>query len=499
MEHFYKSASKLVVVFFILFFACILPVFCTDDATGRIMGKVLSSDGEMMIAGIIIVDEEGNSWRETTNDYGGYVLRLAPGTYTLTYDKGSEFSQYTKEITVESYKTYYQKDVRLTQLFDSYSLGWIAGDIHQHSIYSDGLDELDDLITANASCGLYWGFLTDHDTSRGVPEWRGSTGNVIVFTESDGTKRTFSGFAGDEVTSTFGHFQSIGTGMVFDRYEINLTEAELTSKDKNSIRRDKGIYIARQIKAAGGIPQINHPYSVTNMGALNFISEDDWEYFSYFDTFEIWNGYFICPDGRFTNKGSENQNYTAKLTWYSILNNVRNGGKFLAATGGTDDHDSSGYASAKNRASFGRAPQTVGEYYLLCRYEGKYAGVPTTYVFLGEESIDQQNVMDATKAGRSFISNGPVVICTVGDSVYGDEIEAIDGKVVVSCNVFARDGISSIRVVKNGDVVKEIGLDMVQSFNEDIAIEGLESGDWMLFEVLGDFNDYAITNPYFVK
>lgn len=499
MEHFYKLVSKLAVVVFILFFICVFPGFCVDDATGRVMGKVLSSDGEMMIAGIIIVDEEGNSWRETTNDYGGYVLRLAPGTYTLTFDKGAEFSQYTKEITVESYKTYYQKDVRLTQLFDSYSMGWIAGDIHQHSIYSDGLDDLDDLVTANASCGLYWGFLTDHDTSRGVPEWRGATGSVVVFTESNGTRRTFSGFAGDEVTSTFGHFQSIGTGMVFDRYEINLTETELTSKDKDSIRREKGIYIARQIKAAGGIPQINHPYSVTNMGAMNFIAEDDWKYFSYFDTFEIWNGYFICPDGRFTNKGSENQNYIAKLAWYSILNNVKDGGKFLAATGGTDDHDSSGYASAKNRASFGRIPQTVGEYYLLCRYEGKYAGVPTTYVFLGDDAVDQKNVMDAIRAGHSFISNGPVVICTVGDSVYGDKIETVDGKVVVSCNVFARDGISLIRVVKNGEVFKEISLDMVQSFNEDVMLEGLESGDWVLFEVLGDFNDYAITNPYFVK
>lgn len=490
---------KNAVLILLLSFVCIFSAFSVDDTTGRVMGKVLSSDGEMMIAGIIIVDEEGNSWRETTNDYGGYVLKLEPGTYTLTFDKGPEFSQYTKQIVVESYKTYYQKDVRLTQLYDSYAKGWIAGDIHQHTIYSDGLDEVDELVTANASCGLYWGFLTDHDTSRGVSEWRNATGSVVVFTEADGTKRTFNGFAGDEISSTFGHFQSIGTGMVFDRYEINLTESELTSKDKNSIRREKGIYIAQQIKATGGIPQINHPYSVTNMGALNFVAADDWEYFSYFDTFEIWNGYFICPDGRYTSKGSENQNYTAKMTWYSILNNVKNGGKFLAATGGTDDHDSSGYAAAKERTTFDRDPENVGEYYQLCRYEGKYAGVPTTYVYLGKEDISQENVMQAIKEGHSFISNGPVVICTVGSSVYGEEVEAVNGKLTANCDIFARDGISTIRVVKNGEIVKEIGLDMVQSYQEDIVIEGLESGDWFLFEVLGDYNDYAITNPYFVK
>lgn len=494
-----RSTFRFAFALFVVLCVFVQASFCSDDATGRIMGKVLSSDGEMMVAGIVIVDEEGNSWRETTNDYGGYVLRLAPGTYTLTFDKGPEFSQYKKTVNVESYKTYYQKDVRLAQLFDSYSMGWVAGDAHQHSVYSDGLDELDELVTANASCGLYWGFLTDHDTSRGVPEWRGATGSIVVFTEPDGTKRTFNGFAGDEITSTFGHFQSIGTGMVFDRYEINLTEAELTSKDKNSIRRDKAIYIARQIKAAGGVAQINHPYSVTNMGALNFIDANDWEYFSYFDTFEVWNGYFICPDGRFTNKGFENQNYTAKMTWYSILNNVRNGGRFIAATGGTDDHDSSGYASAKDRALFGKDPSTIGEYYLLCRYEGKYAGVPTTYVHLGRKDFGQDDVMDALKGGHSFISNGPVVICTVGSSVYGEEVEAVDGRVIVSCDVFARDGISLIRIVRNGETFKEIQVPMEQSFKGDVVLDGLSSGDWFLFEVLGDYNDYALTNPFFVK
>ena len=58
---------------------------------------------------------------------------------------------------------------RLQPLFDSYAKGWIAGDCHQHTFYSDGVDPVEDVMIGNAANGVYFGFLTDHNTSRGVP------------------------------------------------------------------------------------------------------------------------------------------------------------------------------------------------------------------------------------------------------------------------------------------------------------------------------------------
>lgn len=181
---------------------------------GNVRGKVLSGNGDMMIAGIIIVDEENNAYRATTNAYGGYHLELAPGKYTITFTKGFEFDTYTTTVEVESLKTYYLRDVRLNQLTDSYASGWIAGDLHQHSTYSDGADSIANLAIANASAGIYWGFLTDHNSSRGVPEWR-ETSSVNVLTEVTGAKRTFFGMA-----VTLDLMSKLG-GVSYEEYFVN--------------------------------------------------------------------------------------------------------------------------------------------------------------------------------------------------------------------------------------------------------------------------------------
>lgn len=204
---------------------------------GKVRGKVLSDNGDMLVAGILVIDQGNNAYRTTTNAYGGYILQLAPGQYTLIFNKGIEFSTKTVEVTVESLKIYYLQDVRLSQLNDSYADGWIAGDCHQHSNYSDGADTIDSAAVANASAGLYWGFLTDHNVSRGCAEWRETS--VNVYTQINGEKRIFMGFDGVENTTEFGHFNTLGTGMTFDKYEIGFTEAERSSAQKNDYAREK--------------------------------------------------------------------------------------------------------------------------------------------------------------------------------------------------------------------------------------------------------------------
>jgi len=467
-----------------------------DVKPGTVRGKILSDSGDMLVAGIIVVDEENNSYRTTTNAYGGYSLLLAPGNYQLTFTKGFEFSTYTTNISVESLKTYNLRDTRLTMLSDMYSAGWIAGDLHQHTYYSDGADSPESAMIANAASNIYWGFLTDHDNSRGVPEWREA--DVSVYTEADGTKRRFVGFAGSEATTEFGHFNSLGTGMTFDKYEIKFTDSERSSSTKKTIAREKMIYIAEQIQRQGFVAQMNHPYSLTNMGAMNYISTDDMELLTAFDTIEIWNAYFTVPDGRFTVKNTDNQNYASKVLWYGILNNVKNGGKFVPATSGTDNHDSSGYTSGEIRNAFVNTPTNANEYQQLCRYSGKYSGCVATYAYLGDKEINQDNVLAAITAGHSFLTNGPMLKCNVGGKIFGDTVTANEGSITFTNDIFCADGMQTIRFVKNGEIIKTITLDNLTSYQEDVTLNGLASGDWVLIEVLGDWGCYAISNPVFI-
>lgn len=287
----------------------------------------------MLIAGIVITDEEGGIVRQTTNAYGGYELCLEPGTYTLTFSKGAEYATEEKTVEVESLKTKYLPDVRLTQLYDSYAKGWIAGDCHQHTYYSDGVDSVQSLMISNASVGLYWGFLTDHNTSRGVPEWT-SPISVNVASDEKGALRPFVGFDGVEVTTEFGHFNSLGSGLTLETYDMNLREAERASEDKANFIREKMLYMIDSIKRVGGIAQMNHPYSSTTMGAVNWIEPDDYELLDSFETIEVWNGYFVPPDGIYTEGNSMNQNYQSKLMWFELLNAMKDGHTFHAATGG---------------------------------------------------------------------------------------------------------------------------------------------------------------------
>ncbi len=466
---------------------------------GIVRGKVTDTNSCMIPAVILVEAEDGTAYRAFTNAMGGYTISLEPGAYTLTFSKGHEYDTVVREVEVESLKTYYEPDVRLTPLYDSYAKGWVAGDCHQHTFYSDGIDAVEEVMLGNAANGLYFGFLTDHNTSRGVPEYNGAT--LFNVRTENGEHRYFRGMDGVEVTSEFGHYNALGTGLTLETYDLKFTEAERNSPEKMQIVREKIMYIADCITRVNGLAQMNHPYSVTTMGMANWIDAADYEVFDMYDTMEIWNGYFCPPDGAyFTTENSMNQNYSSKLLWYKLLNGMKEGHRFHAATGGTDNHDVSGAASAKVRAKIAENPADLQEYYDTWVAKAKYNGMPATYAYLGGKELTMENAMEAIKAGHSFVTSGPIVLADVKGKIYGEKVEAASGEALsINCDVWNRDGLKEVRVIVNGEVNATISASG-ESFKGDITItRDWESNDWVLLEVLGtDMCQYAITNPIII-
>ncbi len=484
------------------------PVLLTSEAqaasanlatAGIVRGKVTDTNSSMIPAVILVEAPDGSAYRAFTNAMGGYTISLEPGTYTLTFSKGHEYNTVVREVEVESLKTHYQPDVRLEPLYDSYSRGWVAGDCHQHTFYSDGIDAVEDVMLGNAANGVYFGFLTDHNTSRGVPEYNGMT--LFNVRTENGQPRYFRGMDGVEVTSEFGHYNALGTGLTLETYDLKFTEAERNSPEKMQIVREKIMYIADCITRVGGLAQMNHPYSVTTMGMANWIDAADYEVFDMYDTMEIWNGYFCPPDGAyFTTENSMNQNYTSKLLWYKLLNGMKEGHAFHAITGGTDNHDVSGAASAKVRGKIAEAPADLQSYYDTWVARAKYNGMPATYVYLGDKELTMENATAAVKAGHSFVTSGPIALADIGGKIYGERVAAASGETLtINCDIWNRDGLKEVRVVVNGETVQTIPCSG-ESFKEAVTLtREWESCDWVLLEVLGeDICQYAITNPFII-
>lgn len=465
----------------------------TNRELATVRGKVLTGNGEMVTAGIIVENENGDTYRVSTNIHSGYNLRLTPGKYKLHFMRGFEYSTVTKELTVEAYKTYIVQDLRLIQLEDSYAKGWVRGDLHQHSFYSDGLNAVQDVFVSNLSNDLYFGYLTDHNTAFGLPEW--VQGNRMVANiDSQGNPRMFGAYEGVEVTTEFGHYQALGLGLLFDLYEVTLRDIERTKPqaEKDEIIKERIRYIGETIKWAGGVAQINHPYSTSTMGFKY------WDVIDAYDTVEIWNGYFFPGDGRFepVQEGYQGQNYRSKMRWFESLNEIKNGGHYLAATAGTDNHDISGPYT--NDATFDENNiETIEDYNKLFLKYGKYSGSPSTVVKV-DGALTEAKVLSAIKKGNSFLTNGPMIYTDIAGKTYGDTVTITDGSLTANIDVFARDGIDALKVIVNGEIVDTISIDQAIRDNRLITINNLDDQDWIIFEVLGKGVQYAITNPIFI-
>ena len=466
---------------------------------GIIRGKVTDTNSCMMPAVILVEAADGTAYRAFTNAMGGYAISLEPGEYVLTFSKGHEYNTVTRKVEVESLKTYYQQDVRLQPLYDSYAKGWIAGDCHQHTFYSDGVDPVEAVMIGNAANGVYFGFLTAHNTSRGVPEYNGAC--MFPVRTENGQVRYFKGMDGVDVTSEFGHYNALGSGLTLETYDLKFTEAERNSAEKMQIVREKIKYIADCITRVGSVAQMNHPYSTTTMGMANWIDANDYEVFDMYDTMEIWNGYFCPPDGAlFDTQNSMNQNYSSKLLWYGLLNAMKEGHPFHAITGGTDNHDVSGAASAKARAKIAQNPADLQSYYDTWVASAKYNGLPATYTYFGEKELTMENAMAAVTAGHSFVTSGPIVLADVKGKIYGEKAEAATGEEIsLNCDIWNRDGLKEIRVVVNGEIVKQIPV-TGESFKEAVTLQrDWQSNDWIVIEVLcPDCCQYALTNPIII-
>ena len=435
-----------------------------------IRGKVLTDLGEMLLANIIVEDSKGATSLYTTNFLSGYEIELAEGEYTLHYTRGMQYSTVTKTIKVENFKNYYLEDIRLIELYNAESKNFYAGDLHQHTLFSDGTHNVEQLIRADIAAGLSWAVLSDHNDNTGISEWMQT--DRVPYDIVDGKYVFFTPLPGVEITTGYGHFQSIGNSAVVEQWDIDL--------DLGENPYDEVEIIVQEIARNGGIPQLNHPYSTGGMGFNNY--NNLWDLIDYFETIEIWNGYFE-PCGYIPPEGVLNQNRKTMLKWFELLNE----GHKLFATGGTDLHSYNGPYNPTLYLGESKA------YEKLLKKTGQYAGMPTTFAY-SPTRINAERILEAVRNGNTFISNGPLVFADIKGKTYGNTVSKDETS--VNIELFCRDGLKTLNIYKNGIQMKTFDLSG-NSYQNVIELNGMAKGDWIVFEVYGTGVYYAITNPIF--
>jgi hypothetical protein len=169
--------------------------------------------------------------------------------------------------------------------------GWFRGDLHTHTVHSDGRRRLEEMADAATTAGLDFIVSTDHNTNSANRAW------------TSAATRDLEIVAGEEVTTRHGHWLAIGLppeGWVDWRYA-----------PRDGVFED----YAAQVRADGGLVVAAHPAVPLPGCAWEFGYQD-------VDAIEVWNGQWNVDD-----------EMTLRI-WHQLLRQ----GRRIAAVGGSDSH-----------------------------------------------------------------------------------------------------------------------------------------------------------------
>jgi hypothetical protein len=225
------------------------------------------------------------------------VMPGEPCTYTLEVwaDEGSSAASATSATT------------QAVSTPESYArgFGWYRGDLHSHTDHSDADRSVAQLLEAARNVALDFIFLTDHNTTSGLPECdRSATPNLATM-------------GGLELTTFWGHALCLGTRQWID-WRVRPHDGSMPA-------------VARAVDGQGYIYIIAHPCSAGDPACTGC----RWVYPHMMpgpaQRVEVWNGPW----------SGDSNNEDALALWYGWLNQ----GYHLHATAGSDTHSNADYAA----------------------------------------------------------------------------------------------------------------------------------------------------------
>ena len=128
-------------------------------------------------------------------------------------------------------------------------------------------------------------------------------------------------------------------------------------------------------------------------------------------------------------------------------------------------------------------------------YNRVYAHVPGDFTY--------EKWWEAVRVGRSFVTNGPLLICRANNQLPGSVFQSRDGepaRLTLEIELVSNDHVPEIEIIQNGKVAQRLPVDELPA-KMQVAVEFRESG-WLLVRAVTDHPRtfrFASTAPFYVE
>jgi predicted metal-dependent phosphoesterase TrpH len=335
------------------------------------------------------------------------------------------------------------------QKIAGHSSRWWSGDLHMHTVHSDGVWTIAELISAARKIGLDFICITDHNTASHhaeIDRFHHPSRDARLGTPVRARSRQPLVLRGEEITTYGGHANAWGL--------TSNTWIDFRSRPGDTARISN---IAAQAHRSGALISINHPFALCGGCAWSYdaAARD-------FDAIEVWNSAWDQTDEQ------------ALTMWDKILQS----GRHITAIASSDSH---------------RPTNPIGK--------------PTTHV--GANDRSQTALLDSIRYGRVYLTSDvarPVVTFeaeATGERhlrwIIGDEVH-LSAPDTVRFFVTAQDGPpdATISLISNGQVIRSLPA-KADGQPQVIRIECQHDSYFRLEVRDGTKAMLALTNPIYVK
>ncbi|MCZ6915861.1 MAG: CehA/McbA family metallohydrolase [Gemmatimonadetes bacterium] len=445
-----------------------IDAYRAREPAGVLRARVLDPDGNPVSARVTVVASDGRSYTPR----GGFH-RVISGTETHYFHTDGEFTVTVPagSLTVEALKGFEYRPasatthvdgggaaevtLRLERLVDLPARGWYSGDTHVHDLHSGRfrLSHEDFFLQIEAEDIHMAHSLIHMDGTRVMGRWQDLTGRPHPLSTSDHILQY-----GEEFRGSFGHVAMLG----IDTYVMPMIGGAAGTVFGADVLNGRYLDAAR---AQGGIAGFVHPYNAVPSDPSDAANSEIPV------NVALGQGDFydvVCI-------------FSDELASAHMYHRILNAGFRLAATGGSDD--------------FGNV------------WRGAPPGTGRTYALL-DAPLSVDAWLAAVRAGRTFGTNGPLLVVSVEGRGPGEEI-ALQGSAQRTFEVLAEAvsiaPLEKLEIYVNGEVVETVhatGDSTRFSVSTRLEIPG---SAWVAAQVVGPrhryFGDsyaFAHTSPVYI-